>query len=828
MEKIMANERLTESIVRDAFKADALFKSIKWEEQKSNNKRIAELLKNSSKNIDKTTISKTNRGGFPEFIISFPANSNYLIVIECKSSPSKHESIDRSNPKDYAVDGVLHYARYLISDFNVLAIAVSGETESELLVSHFLFEKGNPSFKELKNDKRLLSISDYLKLFANEQFSNTLLHSNIVTKAIELNNEYNKYSIPELTRNTIVSAILLALLDEPFKKSYDSYSDIESLSEGLLVAVKNTLKNGEVKSETAMIGEFSKIQNEPLFREKTIKGKKEKKQKGTLEVVKTMISYLHNNVYPLMQMEESGFDVLGKFYTEFIRYAGSEQKQGLVLTPPHIAELFCDLVDLNLNDVVYDPCCGTAGFLVAAMKRLFMLAGNDNKKKLEIRTSQLVGVEIRPQMYTYACSNMMLRGDGRSNIFCGSCYDTKNEVSLLRPTVAFLNPPYDVGCAAQMEFIEHALEVVAPQNGRVCAIVQMSCGIKDDKKLHEVKNRILTKHHLKAVLSMPDDLFYPVGVVTCVMIFEANKPNKGNKTWFGYFKNDGFEKKKNLGRVDLKNQFREIKKAWLTSYRNNEEVAGLSVKHEVSNHKEGKKLIYDEWCAEAYLETRYETLTKEDFILKLRDYAAFKIQFSDFYTNFTFSNKPIENSRTLNLVTDNWKWFRYDEIFSIKKGFYNKKPEEVKNGELPFIGATDSNNGITMFTDIETVDLTSKTGDGKNTDLKNKLYNGNCITVSNNGSVGYAFYQAQHFTCTHDVNPLYLKNHELNVYIAIFLCTLIEKEKYRWAYGRKWRPKRMPSSLIKLPIRKDDNEEIIPDWDFMESFIKTLPYSSCL
>ena len=55
-----------------------------------------------------------------------------------------------------------------------------------------------------------------------------------------------------------------------------------------------------------------------------------------------------------------------------------------------------------------------------------------------------------------------------------------------------------------------------------------------------------------------------------------------------------------------------------------------------------------------------------------------------------------------------------------------------------------------------------------------------------------------------------------------------EKEKYRWAYGRKWRPKRMPSSLIKLPIRKDDNEEIIPDWDFMESFIKTLPYSSCL
>lgn len=823
----MANERLTEGIVRDKFKSDALFKSIKWEEQKSNNKRISELLKDSSKNVNSES-KKGKRGGFPEFIISFPANSNYLIVIECKASPSAHESDNRSNPKDFAVDGVLHYAKHLATDFNVLAIAVSGETEAELLVSHFLFEKGKTSFKELKNDKKLLSISDYLKLFANEQFSNNLLHSNIVAKAIELNNEYNNYSIPEFTRNTIVSAILLALLDEPFKKSYDSYSDIESLSEGLLAAVKNTLKNGEVKSENAMIGEFSKILNEPLFREKTIKGKKEKKQKNSLEVVKTMISYLHNNVYPLMQMEDSGFDVLGKFYTEFIRYAGSEQKQGLVLTPPHITQLFCDLVDLNLTDVVYDPCCGTAGFLVAAMKRLFALAGNDNETKQKIRSTQLVGVELRPQMYTYACSNMMLRGDGRSNIFCGNCYQTKGAVSTLKPKVAFLNPPYDVGCAEQMSFIEHALEVVAPQNGRVCAIVQMSCAIKDDKKLHEVKNRILSKHHLKAVLSMPDDLFYPVGVVTCVMVFEANKPNKGNKTWFGYFKNDGFEKKKNLGRVDSKNAFKEIKKIWLDAYRNQEEIPGLSVKHEVSSHKEGKKTIYDEWCAEAYLETQYENLETNDFILKMRNYVSFKVQTSDFYKKFVFSNAPLNINQSFSLKTDNWKWFRYDEIFIIKKGFYNKKPDEVLDGTLPFIGATDSNNGITMFTDIETVDATSKTGDENNTDLEDKLFDENCISVSNNGSVGYAFYQAQQFTCTHDVNPLYLKNHTLNVYIAMFLCTLIEKERYRWAYGRKWRPKRMPDSLIKLPVIEDENHKFVPDWNFMENFIKGLPYSSCL
>ena len=187
--------------------------------------------------------------------------------------------------------------------------------------------------------------------------------------------------------------------------------------------------------------------------------------------------------------------------------------------------------------------------------------------------------------------------------------------------------------------------------------------------------------------------------------------------------------------------------------------------------------------------------------------------------NYQFEQKPI--NKDLELNTQDWKWFRYDEIFEIKKGFYNKKPDEDLNGDIPFIGATDSNNGITSWHDYETIESTSKTGEGKNAPVEEKIFKPNCITVSNNGSVGFAFYQTQKFTCTHDVNPLYLKNKELNVYIAIFLCALIEKEKYRWAYGRKWRPVRMPHSLIKLPIIKDGT----PDWQFMEDYVKSLNYS---
>ena len=173
-----------------------------------------------------------------------------------------------------------------------------------------------------------------------------------------------------------------------------------------------------------------------------------------------------------------------------------------------------------------------------------------------------------------------------------------------------------------------------------------------------------------------------------------------------------------------------------------------------------------------------------------------------------------------NIRTFDWGWFKYDEIFNIKKGFYNKKPEESGKGTIPFIGATESNNGITSMHTLEEIEVASKTGNTPNQDTSEKIFPGNCITVSNNGSVGFAFYQEKEFTCSHDVNPLYLKKYTLNKYIAMFLCTLIELEQYRWAYGRKWRPKRMPSSLIKLPITPNGT----PDWEFMENYIKSLPY----
>ena len=604
----MGNERITERIVRKHFENDPLFSSVKFEEQKSTNIRVAECLANASKN---------GKGvGKPEFIITFPTQSmDYLIIVECKANIDKHESKNRNKPKDFAIDGVLHYAKFLSKEFNVVAIAVSGEDAHHCLISNFLHKKRGKTSTKLR-DKQLLSIFDYVKTFKNEQLNYNIKDVNIVEKAVSLNDNFHACSIAEGMRNILVSGILLSLQNDTFKVSYgiaDTSLDIANL---MLTAIRKVLKKANVRNLDDMMGVYQGILNEPLVKESKIK--KRKKDVLSVEFFKDTISYLQKQVYPLLGYEESGYDIIGRFYTEFIRYAASKQKQGLVLTPSHVTELFCDLADLKPTDVVYDPCCGTGGFLISAMKKMFSLAGNNSKRKNNIKQKQLLGVELRPEMFTFACSNMMLRGDGKSNIDCANCFSntTMNRIKGLRPTVAFLNPPYDQGTSDQLQFIENALEVVTPQHGKIAAIVQMSCAIKSEAETNAVRKRLLENHTLKAVISMPDDLFYPIGVVTCIMVFEAGSPNKGKKTWFGYLKNDGFVKRKNKGRVDYHSKWKEIKSEFLNAYINNDAVVGLSVKKEVKYN--------DEWCAEAYMETDYSTITKADFEEVMKKYAIFK------------------------------------------------------------------------------------------------------------------------------------------------------------------------------------------------------------
>lgn len=191
------------------------------------------------------------------------------------------------------------------------------------------------------------------------------------------------------------------------------------------------------------------------------------------------------------------------------------------------------------------------------------------------------------------------------------------------------------------------------------------------------------------------------------------------------------------------------------------------------------------------------------------------------YKPLTTKNK-VGQAPELN-VTE-WKEFILTDIFKLRGGYYNKKPEHSIDGNIPFLASTESNNGITESYSLEDIAQWDKVGN-EDSSLNNKLFDGNCIAVTVNGSVCNAFYQPEKFTCSHDITALYLKKHTLNPYIGLFLCTMIMMDKYRWSYGRKPHDvKKFGKSIIKLPVDSNGN----PDWHFMEYYIKTLPYGDRL
>lgn len=156
------------------------------------------------------------------------------------------------------------------------------------------------------------------------------------------------------------------------------------------------------------------------------------------------------------------------------------------------------------------------------------------------------------------------------------------------------------------------------------------------------------------------------------------------------------------------------------------------------------------------------------------------------------------------LDTSAWKPFEIQSLFEIKKGKRLTK-SDMSKGKTPFIGAIETRNGVTALIGQE------------------PIHKGGTITVSYNGSVGEAFYQPVPFWATDDVNVLYpIFETEMTPEIALFICAVIRHEKYRFSYGRKWHLERMRTHKIYLPSLDGKT----PDFNLMERYMKSLPYSS--
>ncbi|ADU69577.1 restriction endonuclease subunit S [Pantoea sp. At-9b] len=160
----------------------------------------------------------------------------------------------------------------------------------------------------------------------------------------------------------------------------------------------------------------------------------------------------------------------------------------------------------------------------------------------------------------------------------------------------------------------------------------------------------------------------------------------------------------------------------------------------------------------------------------------------------------------IELDLSSFKPFRYDDIFEIDRGRGPRKKELNGRGKHPFVSASEFNNGVTSKTDHD------------------PMHQAGVISVVRNGnSVANAFYQDRPFCSTEDVH-IFTPKFNMNKYVALFLCALIKKERYRYSYGRKWGIARMKESLIFLPV--DGVGE--PDWLFMERYIKTLQFSAAI
>ncbi|WP_225086795.1 HsdM family class I SAM-dependent methyltransferase [Pectobacterium colocasium] len=614
----MANERVTEGLVRDTLRELGYYKAdngISIEEQKSEISRVKTLLSKASKNAKGNT-------GYPEFIISNLQDTAFLIVFECKHDVKKHESQGRNKPVEFAVDGVLHYAKHLAKDYTVVAVAVSGETRSSMKISSFLVPAGTSETKILTNESgapvmELLPFDDYYRLASFDPDVAKKRHTDLLAFSRELHELiWTKAKVSEEDKPLLVSGTLIALMNATFMKTFDSLPAGE-LQDAWLGAIKKELDKAEIpqaKKDT-MLQPYTSIAVHPNLGRPDSRTVKE--YPGG--VFKEIIRRICENVWPYINIYHD-FDVVGQFYGEFLKYtAGDKKALGIVLTPGHIAELFSLLANVGPESRVLDICAGTGGFLISAMQHMLKKAVTEAQRQ-DIRRNRLIGIENSPKMFALAASNMILRGDGKANLHQASCFDDViiRSVKYMKPNVGMLNPPYAQSKSDaelhELYFVKQMLNCLQPGSIGI-AIVPMSCAIS----LNPVREELLKHHTLDAVMSMPPELFNSVGVVTCIMVWIAGQPHESSnrKTWFGYWRDDGFVKTKHKGRIDINHRWSEIRDRWVAMYRNREIHPGESVMQSVT--------YSDEWCAEAYIETDYSVLTKELFEKEVKKYVLYNL-----------------------------------------------------------------------------------------------------------------------------------------------------------------------------------------------------------
>ena len=779
--------------------------NIDFKLQASEINEVNEALKSASK-------KGTGNYGSPDIIGHL---TNFLLIIENKKDLDKLVKYDDNKGKiiakdsyavqNFAVNGALHYARHIIehtSFKNIFAFGCAGNEVDYII---------KPIYVDKNGCQILDQIDEFLNFSPNniENFYKEQILGESTSEKADQKHEHIK-ELHEALRNfgglegaekaLIVSAILMAFKNEDFqpedlrgsKKTKDG-NKIYNAIEGYL---KDVLVDEEKRKR--VLGQFIILKNRIELNEvKSELGK---------TPLKYFTEFIKNKILPTLKDNTKG-DVLGRFYGEFMRFSGGDgQALGIVLTPDHITELFCELIQLKADDKVIDPCCGTAGFLIAAMHHMVKQT-KDEKIKNEIKSNRLYGIEKREDMFSIATTNMIFRGDGKSNLKISDFLALEpEELRKDKYTVGFMNPPYSqakkgASHLSEICFIEQLLDSLNDGGRAVVIVPQSTMVCEKSKKDRRVKERILSKHTLEGVITLNNDTFYRIGVNPCIAVFTAHKKHEFKKYCkFINFKDDGYVVQKHIGLRPTeiaKKRKSDLLDHWL--FDTPDKTNKFTIRTTINKS--------DHWLHSFYYFNK-DIPTEEDFDKTISDYLSFEFEMimkGKVSQNKLYSLCTSDEYRVKTPYPKNWGEYTFDEIFkrSPNKHVNYNKLINVHEGQFTYVTRAGKNNGCIAFVGEQ------------NSQYTKHIYN--AITIGTDTST--VFYQPRHFYTGNRVIVLRLKKtNTLNKYNALFLVFCIHNQikKYTYGYAPNWN--RLKKSKILLP----KTPEGCPDYNYMEIYIRQL------
>lgn len=561
-------------------------------------------------------------------------NERLAILVECKNRFSRWDKAK--------IQGQLQdYVRYEKAYSDKKIVAILAETDGDdvwvwygqsVIIDddHKSEESVLKSFKEYE-DLCFGKVNDKIKVVDSIKTLNEKLHSD---------------GINEKLRSQFVGTCLLAL------KNGLTYKDVKETLEPktgkkkspekvVLQSIKDILEGLLTRSGSLNKASKLSILNNKVLGDQDVRSL-------TYDELKDILSFIDDNVVPYINDKNTaGQDLLNLFFTTFNKYVGKSDKNQ-AFTPDHICDFMSKALGVNKNSRVLDPCCGSGAFLVRAMTDAMDDCDTEEERE-NVKKNQIFGIEYEDGAFGLSSTNMLIHGDGNSNVVQDSMFKRGKWIQENDINIVLMNPPYNATkkcCDPQytknwsankkedpskgFHFVEWVARHVS-SNCKMAVLLPMQAAIGNSADIKAFKKKMLDHYTLDAVFSLPNEMFYPgASAVACCMIFDLSQKHEraDRDTFFGYFKDDTFIKRKSLGRVEKTDEdgnslWTKTEEIWLDLYKNRRTKPGLSVMKRVN--------YSDEWLAEAYMKTDYTKLNEQDFQQSINDYLAWLIKEGNVY-----------------------------------------------------------------------------------------------------------------------------------------------------------------------------------------------------